>query len=390
MKKIYLIKYGELAIKGKNRYIFENRLVKTIRGALKKHGDFTVEKIQGRLTVIPNDDNFSDEKIVDILTSIFGIIYVAPVIMIEDKSFDNVKEVALNHVKELYSDKAYTFKVEAKRSDKKYHLDSMQIAVEAGAHILEGMDNLTVDVKKPEVRVRIEIRENAYIYSKEYVGPGGMPMGTNGKALSLLSGGIDSPVASWMVAKRGVEVEGIYFHSYPYTSDRAKEKVVELGRKVAKYTGHFKLHVVPFTEIQQEMVGKCKDRYYTLIMRRIMYKIAEKVAINNKAQALVTGESIGQVASQTMDNLVVTNSATTLPIFRPLIGMDKTEIIDIANKIDTFETSILPYEDCCTVFLAKHPEIKGNAEKVIEDEANIENLDDLIEKAIEGIEVFKV
>jgi thiamine biosynthesis protein ThiI len=390
MKKIYLVKYGELAIKGKNRYIFENRLVKTIRGALKKEGDFTVDKIQGRLTVIPNDDSFSEDKVLDILTSIFGIIYVAPVIMIDDKSFDVVKETALNHMKELYSDREYTFKVEAKRADKKYDLNSMEIAVEAGSHILSGMDNLKVDVKKPEVRLRIEIRDKAYVYSKEYVGPGGMPMGTNGKALSLLSGGIDSPVASWMVAKRGVEVEGIYFHSFPYTSDRAKEKVVELGRKVAKYTGHFKLHVVPFTEIQQEMVGKCKDRYYTLIMRRIMYKIAEKVANNVGAQALVTGESIGQVASQTMDNLVVTNSATTLPIFRPLIGMDKTEIVDIAKKIDTFETSILPYEDCCTVFLAKHPEIKGNPDKVIEDEQNIENLERLIDEAIENIEVFKV
>jgi len=389
MKKLFLIKYGEIALKGKNKNKFINALVYALRSAVKEEGDFSVEKKQGRIVVRPNGD-YNYEVVLNKLRRVFGVVYVAPVYELIDLDFENVKKYAKEHLEEFYGNKECTFKVVGKRADKRYELTSMEIGMELGAFILDNFDKYKVDVKTPEIKLYVEIRKEAYIYSKQYKGPGGMPMGTNGKASLLLSGGIDSPVAGWMVAKRGVEVEGIYFHSHPYTSDRAKEKVVKLAEKISNYTGGFKLHVVPFTDVQLEMMNKCRDRNFTIIMRRIMYMIAERIAKESGSDALITGESIGQVASQTIDNLVVTNDVVTLPVFRPLIAFDKVDVINVAKEIDTYETSILPYEDCCTIFVAKHTETRGKVEKIKEEEANITNLEELIQKAIDNTEIYNV
>ncbi|NMA83267.1 MAG: tRNA 4-thiouridine(8) synthase ThiI [Epulopiscium sp.] len=390
MNKLYLIKYGEIALKGKNRYMFEDALLRNIRRSIQKIGSFKITKEQGRILVEPKDGQYDEQEVIDKLTKVFGIIGICPVIKVDTLDFESILECLLNYMQETYEDQTLTFKVEARRSNKSYPLTSLDIARQAGAYLLNHMPNLTVDVHKPQIRVWIELRNSVYIYSEIIPGLGGMPVGTNGKAMLLLSGGIDSPVAGWMIAKRGVAIEGVYFHSHPYTSDRAKEKVVELGRKLSVYTGNFKLHVVPFTEIQMAIYEKCPHAQLTIIMRRIMMQIAEKIALKQEANALITGESIGQVASQTIESLVVTNAVCSMPIFRPLVGFDKQEIVDISEKIDTYETSILPYEDCCTIFVAKHPQTKPKLENILQSEQALENIDQMIEKAIANTEVLLV
>lgn len=393
MKKVFLVKYGEIAIKGKNRYLFENRLVDTIKKGLKELGFFSVKKEQGRIMVEPSEDNLIDEQIViDKLSRIFGIVGVAYGTKEEEVSMEAVKRLAYAHMKKECSDEFLTFKVETRRADKRFPLNSMEVNAQIGEYLLEELgDKLKVDVHNPDILLMIELRNSTYVYSTTHKGAGGMPYGSNGKATLLLSGGIDSPVAGWMIAKRGVEIDAVYFHSPPYTSERAKEKVIDLGKKVAEYTGSMRVHVVPFTEIQMTIYEKCPHIQLTLIMRRIMMRIAEKIAKTNGSMALITGESIGQVASQTMQSLVVTDSVVTMPVFRPLIGFDKEEIVQISKKIDTYETSILPYEDCCTIFVPKHPETKPRLD-IIErsEEILMGTIEEMMDTAIEQMEIIEV
>ena len=393
MTNVFLVKYGELAIKGKNRYIFENRLVTTIRRNLKPLGKFEVQKEQGRITVEPKEENIDPQIVIDKLSRVFGIIGIAYGTKREEVSFDAVKELALEHMKAELEHKDYlTFKVNTKRADKRFPMASMEVSAELGAYLLnEFPDKLKVDVHNPDMILTVELRNGTYVYSKTHKGAGGMPYGTNGKSTLLLSGGIDSPVAGWMIAKRGVEIDAVYFHSPPYTSERATQKVIDLARKVAMYTGGMKVHIVPFTDIQMAIYEKCPHEQLTIIMRRIMMEIAQRIAESNESMSLITGESIGQVASQTMHSLVVTDDSARMPVFRPLIGFDKEEIVQIAKKIDTFETSILPYEDCCTIFVPKHPETKPRLESIERsEEALADCIEEMIEEAIRTTEVVSV
>lgn len=391
MKNVFLIKYGELAIKGKNRHLFENKLVNNVKRNLKDIGEFIVTKEQGRIMVEAVDNDMTDvETVIDRLSRIFGIVGIAYGLKEDEVSFEAVKKLAKIQMEKEIGDKQITFKVDTKRADKRFPMTSMEVSCEIGAYLLdEFQDAVKVDVRKPEVTLMVELRNHTYVYVKTYKGAGGMPYGTNGKATLLLSGGIDSPVAGWMVAKRGVEVDAVYFHAPPYTSDRAKQKVVDLAKKVSMYTGNIKLHVVNFTDIQLKIYERCPHEELTIIMRRIMMYIAEAIAKKNGSQALITGESIGQVASQTMHSLVVTNDAATMPVFRPLIGFDKEEIVQIAKRIDTFETSIQPFEDCCTIFVAKHPETKPKLEYIKKSEALLDDIiEEMMEKAINEVEVI--
>lgn len=391
MKNVFLIKYGELAIKGKNRHLFENRLLSNVKKNLKPLGEFQVLKEQGRITVEAVEDSQIDvDSVLDRLSRIFGIVGIAYGYKEDEVSMEAVKRLALRQMEEECKDKNITFKVETKRADKRFPLNSMEVSREMGGYLLDTLgDRVKVDVHNPDITLMIEIRNHTYVYAKTHKGAGGMPYGTNGRATLLLSGGIDSPVAGWMIAKRGVEVDAVYFHSPPYTSERAKEKVVDLAKKVAMYTGGMRVHIVNFTDLQMAIYEKCPHEQLTLIMRRIMMYIAEGIAKKNGSMALITGESIGQVASQTMQSLVVTNDAATMPVFRPLIGFDKEEIVQIAKKIDTFETSILPYEDCCTIFVAKHPETKPKLEYVKNSESLLDGIiEEMIEKAIAEVEVI--
>ncbi|NLK21547.1 MAG: tRNA 4-thiouridine(8) synthase ThiI [Epulopiscium sp.] len=390
MKPIYLIKYGEIAIKGKNRYLFENALLTNVKRSIQKLGSFHIQKDQGRILIEPKTD-VDSEEVIGQLKKVFGVVGICVGIKNEDINMNTIKETALFHIKSICQKSQYTFKVETRRSDKGFPLNSMEISKEVGAFILDNMgEQLKVDVHSPDIRLSVELRNSLYVYSKVIPGPGGMPLGTNGKAMLLLSGGIDSPVAGWMVAKRGVEIGGIYFESPPYTSERAKQKVIDLARKIANYTGEFKLFIVPFTDIQMEIYQKCPRGQLTIIMRRIMMKISERIAKNENAQALITGESIGQVASQTIQSLSVTNEAVELPVFRPLIGFDKEDIVTISKKIDTYEISILPYEDCCTIFVPKHPETKPKLEYILKSEKALENIEIMMEKAVENTEVIMI
>lgn len=387
MKKVILVRYGEIALKGLNRPVFEDKLIKNIRRALNGMGKIAVIKSQSRIYVEPETEEYEFEEALEKLTKVFGIVSVSPVWKI-DSDFEVIKEHALILVKELLKRKDYsTFKVETKRGNKKFPMESPEISRELGAHILASIPALNVDVNKPEFTLYVEVRESTYIYSEIIPSNGGMPVGSNGKATLLLSGGIDSPVAGWMIAKRGVEVEAVHFYSYPYTSERAKEKVIDLAKILASYCGRVNLHVVPFTDIQLEINDKCPEEQLTIIMRRVMMIIAEKIAEKTGSLALITGESVGQVASQTLQSLAVTNAAVKMPVLRPLIGMDKNEVIEIARKINTFETSILPYEDCCTVFVAKHPNTKPKMDKILESEEALE-LEELIVSAIENTELI--
>ena len=387
----FLIKYGEIGIKGKNRYLFEDALVNQIKFALKDvDGEFEVYKTQGRIYV--DCSEFYDyEEAVESLQRVFGIVGICPVVRLKDQGFDQLKADVVAYMDEMYEDKKKTFKVEARRSRKNYPKNSMEINCDLGEVILDAFPEIRVDVHHPDILLNVEIREDIYLYSQIIPGPGGMPIGTNGKAMLLLSGGIDSPVAGYMVSRRGVGLEATYFHAPPYTSERAKQKVVDLAKLVSKYAGPIKLHIVNFTDIQLYIYDKCPHDELTIIMRRYMMKIAEHFAKEDDCLGLITGESIGQVASQTMQSLLVTNEVCTLPVYRPLIGMDKSDIVKISEKIDTYETSILPFEDCCTIFVAKHPVTRPNLKRIIKSEENLqEKIDELYAEAIHTVETIVV
>ncbi len=390
MQKIDLIllKYGEIALKGLNKPVFERKLLDNIKSRLDKLGKFSVRRAQSTVYVEPLDDAADMNQALKILKKIFGIVNICPVVKCE-KDMESIARTAAECLSEL-DPSGKSFKVEAKREDKKFPLNSPQICMELGGMLLDRVEGLHVDVHNPEIVVNVEIRGEAYVYTQKIKGAGGMPVGTNGRATLLLSGGIDSPVAGYMIAKRGVELEAVHFHSHPYTSDRAKEKVIDLAKEVCEYCGKIKLHIVPFTEIQLAIIEKCPENYLTIIMRRIMMRIAEKVSRQNGSAALITGESIGQVASQTMESLVCTDNAVEMPVFRPLIGMDKEEIVTISKKIETYETSILPYEDCCTIFVPKHPKTKPDLAEIIEAEKALTDIEDMIEKAISEEEVLVI
>ena len=384
MYKAFLIKYGEIGVKGKNRYLFEDALVRQIRYALKKtDGEFEVTKENGRIYATAVSD-FDFDEAVEALKTVFGIIGICPVVQIEDNGFDDLADTVIKYFDSAYPDKHFSFKVNARRARKNYPMDSMEINMEMGGRLLDAFPELSVDVHNPDVLLQIEIRNKINIYSTEIPGPGGMPVGTAGKAMLLLSGGIDSPVAGYMVAKRGVELEATYFHAPPYTSERAKQKVIDLAKLVAKYSGPITLNVVNFTDIQLAIYEKCPHDELTIIMRRYMMRIAEELGKESGCLGLVTGESIGQVASQTMHSLYCTNEVCTMPVFRPVIGFDKQEIIDLSEKIGTYETSIQPFEDCCTIFVAKHPVTKPNLNIIQRDEHNLDDcIDELFKTAIE-------
>lgn len=390
MFKAFLIKYAEIGLKGKNRYLFENALRDRIARVLKSLGKYTVYKEQGRIFV-KCPDGYDYDETVDALQRVFGISSICPVVIIEDSDWDSLTQGVGDYVEAMYPDKDLTFKVVAKRADKTYPLTSPEICSEMGAYLLDRFSNLRVDVHKPSVRISVEVREQAYVYSIVIPGPGGMPVGSCGKAMLLLSGGIDSPVAGYMISKRGVSLSAVYFHAPPYTSERAKQKVVDLAKGLAKYTGRIKLYVVNFTDIQLEIYEKCPHDELTIIMRRYMMRIAERLAIEEECLGLVTGESIGQVASQTMQSLASTNEVCSMPVYRPLIAFDKKDIVEISKKIDTYETSIQPFEDCCTIFVAKHPVTKPRLKAIRISERKLEeSIDELVETAIEAVEVIDV
>ena len=387
----FLLKYGEIGVKGKNRHIFENALVRQVRHSLKDlDGTFTVKKSQARIYVDCEGDYDSDE-VIDALKKVFGLVGICPVVRLEDKGFEELKKDVIAYMDAVYPDKKITFKVESRRSRKTYPLTSMEISYSLGEAILEAFPEIRVDVHHPDVLLNIEVREQIYVYSRIIPGPGGMPVGTAGKAMLLLSGGIDSPVAGYMIAKRGVELEAVYFHAPPYTSERAKQKVVDLAQIVAAYAGPVKLHVVNFTDIQLYIYEKCPHDELTIIMRRYMMRIAEHFAACDGCLGLITGESIGQVASQTMQSLAATNDVCTLPVYRPLIGFDKQEIVTLSEKIGSYETSILPFEDCCTIFVAKHPVTKPSIKVIRKSEEKLaEKIDELVETAIGTTQIIEV
>lgn len=390
MYKAFLIKYGEIGTKGKNRYLFEDALCRQIRRSLKKvDGTFTVTKEQGRIYV-DTEGEFDYEGAVEALKKVFGILWICPMLQIEDNGFDDLACKVNEYLKNVYGNEKKTFKVDARRARKNYPKNSMEINMDLGEKILDAYpEQFMVDVHKPDFYLNVEIRNKINIYSERIPGPGGMPVGTNGKATLLLSGGIDSPVAGYMIAKRGVIIDAVYFHAPPYTSDRAKQKVVDLAKLVADYSGPINLHVVNFTDIQLYIYEQCPHDELTIIMRRYMMKIAEYFALKEDSLGLITGESIGQVASQTMQSLAVTNEVCTLPVLRPLVGMDKQEIINISEKIGTYETSILPFEDCCTIFVAKHPVTKPNLKQIKKSELNLnEKIDELMQTAIDTTETI--
>ena len=386
--KILLIKYAEIGTKGKNRYVFEKMMCKRMRARLKPHGKFEVRREYGRIFV----EAFSDydfDDVMQALGTVFGIVGICPVRVVEDLTYESISKAVCEYIGEEYPDKNFTFKVNARRNNKSFPKTSMELNCDLGADLLNCYQDLKVDVHKPDVLLQVEVRNVAYIYSRIIPGPGGLPVGTNGKGMTLLSGGIDSPVAAYMIAKRGVSVEAVYFHAPPYTSERAKQKVIDLAKLVSQYAGPIKLHIVNFTDIQLAIYDNCPHDELTIIMKRIMYKMAQELALENDCQCIITGESIGQVSSQTSQSLyVIDRAADKLPVFRPCIGLDKQEIIDISEKIGTYETSILPYEDCCTTFVAKHPVTRPSLEAIEKSEqALVGKIEDLYKKAIENIEV---
>lgn len=388
MKELILIKNGEIALKGLNRNSFENTLVKNIRRRLEQFGNFKIQKAQSTIYVLPNDENIDLDEAVDALKKVFGIAALSRALVVK-KSFDDIKENSVQYLEDALSN-VKTFKVNAKRADKTFEMTSPEICSEFGGFLLEKFPHLSVDVNNPECTVTVEIRDfGAYVHSQKIKGAGGMPVGTSGNALLLLSGGIDSPVAGYMMAKRGIVVDSIHFVSPPYTSDRARQKVEELASKLCEYTGRMKLYCVNITDIQQEIMKNCDDDLFTIILRRIMMEISVKIANQIGAAALITGESVAQVASQTIDAIACTDAVCTIPVFRPVIGMDKQEIVEISKKIDTFETSILPYEDCCTIFTPKHPRTRPKL-KYVEQNQNKFDFSTLIEKSIREMDIINI
>ncbi len=389
----FLIKYAEIGIKGKNRYLFEDALIRQIKHAISKcEGSFKVSKTPGRI-FLDAETEFDYDETVDKLTHVFGIWGVCPVVRLDIISPDELKKEVVKYFDAVYPDKNTTFKVFSRRSNKSYPLDSMELNADLGEALLEAYESegLKVDVHDPKITLTVEVRDKIYIYSTIIPGPGGMPIGTNGKGMLLLSGGIDSPVAGYMIAKRGVMIEAVYFHAPPYTSERAKQKVIDLAKEISAYTGPINLNVVNFTDIQLYIYESCPHDELTIIMRRYMMRIAESIAEETGCQCLVTGESIGQVASQTTQSLTVTNEVCKMPVFRPLIAFDKEDIVNIAKKIDTYETSILPFEDCCTIFVAKHPVTKPNLGVIRKHEGSLsEKIDLMLYEAISGREIIRI
>ena len=383
----FLIKYAEIGTKGKNRYMFEDTLMKQIYHALKDvDGEFQVTKESGRIYVMA-EGNYDCDDVIDALKRVFGIADICPMVQIEDKGYENLKKSVVSYMDQVYPDKNLTFKVVARRGDKSYPVSSEQMNRDLGEVILEAFPQMKVDVHHPDVLLRVEVRQKINLFSEMIPGPGGMPVGTNGRAMLLLSGGIDSPVAGYMIAKRGVVLDAVYFHAPPYTSERAKQKVVDLANLVARYAGPINLFVVNFTDIQLCIYENCPHEELTIIMRRYMMRIAQELAKRTGAMGLITGESIGQVASQTMQSLAATNDVCTMPVFRPVIGFDKQEIIDLSEKIGTYETSIQTYEDCCTIFVAKHPVTRPNINVIRCSELRLgEQIDGLMEEALNTTE----
>ena len=388
--KAFLIKYAEIGTKGKNRYVFEDVLCRQIKEHVAHIGEFSIRREYGRI-FLEADSTYDYEDLIGELQKVFGIVGICPIVVEETVAFEAIRDRALDYMRDCYGDRQITFKVNARRTNKAFSMHSMELNSEIGHDVLEAFPNMAVDVHNPDVMLNIEVRDKVYLYSHTIKGAGGLPVGTNGKAMLLLSGGIDSPVAGYMISKRGVELEAVYFNAPPYTSERAKQKVIDLAKIVAGFSGTIRLHIVNFTDIQLAIYEKCPHEELTIIMRRYMMKIAEQLAGQNKCQALITGESIGQVASQTMHSLACTNEVCSIPVFRPCIGMDKQEIVDISEQIGTYETSILPYEDCCTIFVAKHPVTKPILEIIKRSETKLADvIDELMKKAIDTIDVVEV
>ncbi|NLC33293.1 MAG: tRNA 4-thiouridine(8) synthase ThiI [Clostridiales bacterium] len=382
MQELLMVRYGEIYLKGLNRPYFQNLLLARIKSALNN----LTSKVTLHDSRIYIRDMKDSAACLHAVQRVFGVHSICPAIEMDKEDFAAVCEQAF----QLMSGLSGGFKVFARRADKRYELDSPQICAAIGEYVLKRNKDLHVDVKNPEHKLNIEIRDKAYLYINVFAGPGGMPIGSNGKATLLLSGGIDSPVAGYMIAKRGVALSAVHFYSFPYTGERAKQKVLKLAQLLAAYCGELRLFLVPFTEIQMSIHEKCPADYTTLIMRRFMMKIAEIIAKDEKSQALITGESIGQVASQTMRSLACTDAVVTLPVFRPVIGFDKIDIISYAKNIGTFATSSLPYEDCCTVFTPKHPQTQPKIEAVEEAELFIDNIEDLINQAVQNSELIQL
>lgn len=381
---VVLVRYGEIILKGNNRAMFERKLVENIKDALIDE-DIKIIFSQARVFVKPADTSRIDAIIKKII-KVFGIVSVSPAVEVET-DFEKIKTTAVELIQEKIGKS--TFKVESRRGDKKFPLTSPEISRELGGYILSKIPELKVDVNNPDFVLNVEVRDKSYIYAEKIEAFGGMPIGTNGKGLLLVSGGIDSPVAGFMLARRGVEIDALHFFSPPYTGPRAKEKVIELCRIVSEYSKKINLYIVNFTEPQLAIRDNCPHEQMVIIMRRIMMRIAERVANQKGCHALITGENIGQVASQTMQAMVTTNAVCNIPVFRPLIGMDKNDIINIAKKIDTYETSILPYEDCCTVFVPKHPDTKPRIDKIEMSEQHLD-IEKIVEDAINSIEVIEI
>jgi len=390
MKKAVLVKYGEIALRGSNRGLYENMLLNAIRKTVGKLGDFWIEKEQGRFLIRPyNEEEVMDaEAVAEETLKVFGVVGVSVCLYTANQDIENLKQVVLTHLKEFYGDKPFTFKIETSRAVKSYPMISYEVSAAIGEFILENMKNSTVKVNEPMSVVRVELRGKAYIYSKTEKGGGGLPPGSSGKGVLLLSGGIDSPVAGYLAAKRGIDITAVYFHSPPYTSERAKEKVKDLAERLSCFTGKFTLLSVPFTDIQLKLCDKTPPEKLTILLKRAMLNTAEKIAAKTGAMALITGDAVGQVASQTLQSLHAVNSAATIPILRPLVCMDKQEIIDLSRKIGTYDISIRPYEDCCTIFVAEHPETKPKASIIENIERKITELDELIDAAVKNAERF--
>ncbi len=387
LDKVVSVSFGEIALKGLNRSYFENKLVKHIRNGIKDLGRSKIYKEMGKIFIEASEESI--DAITNRLKKIFGIVYICPCYRLE-KEVSEIMEGATKVLEEAILNKGVkTFKVEVNRADKRFPIKSPELAREIGAELLKRVENIKVDVHKPEVYVHIDIRERCYVYTEKIKAYGGLPLGTNGRGLLLLSGGIDSPVAGFLIAKRGVELSAIHYHSYPFTSERAEEKVKNLAQILSRYCGNIKLYSVNLLNIQKEINQKCPEDEMTIISRRFMMRIAEAVAKRENIDALITGESLGQVASQTIKGLNVTNSSVQIPVFRPLIGMDKVEITEIAKDIETFETSILPFEDCCTVFLPKHPVTRPELDRIEKSESVLE-IDRLINEAVENMEIHNI
>ncbi|MCF6462622.1 tRNA 4-thiouridine(8) synthase ThiI [Clostridium sp. Cult1] len=387
LDRVLSISLGEIALKGKNRKYFEDKLISRMRRAIKGLDYSKIYKEQGKIYIETSEENF--DTMIKKLKKVFGLVYISPCIRVE-KSMEEIEKAIITIMEEKQlKDPVKTFKVKTNRVDKNFPLKSPEISKMLGGVILKNVEGLKVDIHNPDTYVFIDIKQNAYIYTERIEGQGGLPVGTNGKGLLLLSGGIDSPVAGFLMAKRGVELSGIHFHSYPFTSERAEEKVKNLARILRIYTGRIKLYSINILKIQKELNTKCPEDEMTILSRRFMMRIAEKIALDNGIDALITGESLGQVASQTINGLSVTNAAVNIPVLRPLIGLDKVEIIDIAKDIETYETSILPYDDCCTLFLPKHPVTKPKLIDIEKSEENI-NVERLVEEAVENMEVYYI